>query len=87
MKDIHPKEFPALFVDQETGKKYFSSTTVKSKTTEVVDDVEYQVFSVEVSSSSHPFYTGEKRMLDTTGRVDRFKSRAQKAGTRKSKTK
>lgn len=87
MKKIHLEVYPAVFVDQETGAKFFSSTTMKGKNTEVFDGVEHQVFSIEVSSSSHPFYTGESRILDTTGRVDKFKSRASKAGKRSKATK
>ena len=81
-KEIHPKDYrPVLFIDNSDGTEFIIPSTVvtkeigKSKT----DKKEYPVFRVEVSSATHPFYTGETRTLDTAGRVERFKQKRAKA--------
>jgi large subunit ribosomal protein L31 len=78
-KNIHPKMYPAIFVDSQTSKRVFSMSTKQVNKKETVEGVEHNVFIVEVSSFSHPFYTGEQRFLDTAGRVDKFEQR-RKAG-------
>ncbi len=88
-KEIHPKEYrPVLFIDNSSGAEFVIPSTVKS--TETVkaksDKKEYPVFRVEISSASHPFYTGQDKTLDTAGRVERFKIKQAKAKT-KTKTK
>lgn len=79
-KDIHPKNFrPVIFQDMGNGSQYLIFSTVKTtKTGTYTDGKEYDVYEVDVSSSSHPFYTGETRIMDTAGRVDKFKARAAK---------
>ena len=78
-KDIHPKEYrKVVFIDSGTGAQFLTFSTVK--TTETVkyegDNKEYSAYYVEISSASHPFYTGQEKVLDTAGRVDKFKKRA-----------
>jgi len=79
-KDIHPKEYrPVIFVDNSIGAKFLISSTIPSKETEKWEDgKEYPVFHVEISSASHPFYTGNDKVMDAAGRVEKFKNRAAK---------
>ena len=71
-KGIHPKLHPVCFVDVSTGKQFLTRSTVKSGKTEEIDGVEYQVVVRDVTADSHPAYTGEKRFVDTAGRVEKF---------------
>lgn len=84
-KNIHAKEYrPVLFKDSGNDAEYVISSTVH--TTEegkAKDGKTYPLFRVEISSSSHPFYTGEVKVLDTAGRVERFKQKQAKAKTKK----
>ena len=85
-KDIHPVEYrPVLFIDNANGTEFIIPSTVATKETAKAksDKKEYPVFRVEISSASHPFYTGEVRTLDTAGRVERFKAKRAKATTSK----
>lgn len=84
-KEIHPKEYrPVLFLDNSNGEEYIIPSTVKTEgTAKAKDGKEYPVFNVEISSSSHPFYTGEVKVLDTAGRVERFKEKLAKAKAKK----
>ncbi len=79
-KDIHPKTYrPVLFEDIASGAHFLIGSTISTKETgKGKDGKEYPKVIVEISSKSHPFYTGEDRTLDTTGRVERFKQRAAK---------
>jgi len=75
-KDIHPKEYRLVaFKDMSNGLTWLTKSTVNTRETEVVDGVEYPVFKVEISSSSHPFYTGKVKLVDSAGRVDKFMTR------------
>ena len=74
-KDIHPKSFPTCFVDVSSGKQFLALSTMKSKKTETIDGVEYQVVLRDVTMDSHPAFTGEKRFVDTAGRVEKFQSK------------
>ena len=78
-KDIHPQLYPACFVDVSTGKKFLTESTQTSKNTETIDGVEYQVFLRDVTSDSHTAYTGEKRFIDTEGRVEKFQNKFRRA--------
>jgi large subunit ribosomal protein L31 len=73
---IHPKEYRLVaFKDMSNGHVFITRSTVNTRETEVVDGVEYPVFKIEISSTSHPFYTGKVTLVDTAGRVDKFMSR------------
>jgi large subunit ribosomal protein L31 len=87
-KEIHPKEYrPVLFVDSSNGVEFLIPSTVatKEKAKSKLNKKEYPVYHVEISSSSHPFYTGQDKVLDTAGRVERFKQRQAKAVLKKVK--
>jgi large subunit ribosomal protein L31 len=79
-KDIHPKDYrPVIFKDMSNDYTFMTRSTVKTKETIVWEDgVEYPLVKLEISHTSHPFYTGKMKLVDTAGRVDKFKSRYQK---------
>lgn len=70
---IHPVSYPVLFVDGD--HQWTGSSTFKSGQTRVIDGVEHYVISVDISAFSHPFYTGQKKLVDTAGRVEKFMRR------------
>lgn len=73
---IHPEYRPVVFKDSSTGTMFLTRSTVEtSETITYEDGNEYPLFTVEISSASHPFYTGKQQLVDTTGRVERFKRR------------
>ena len=77
--DTHPDYRKVVFQDLSSDFAFLTRSTVKSKETiEWEDGNEYPLIKVEVSSASHPFYTGKHKLMDTGGRVDRFKRRYQK---------
>ncbi|MDD2964909.1 MAG: type B 50S ribosomal protein L31 [Bacteroidales bacterium] len=79
-KDIHPSDYRlVVFKDMSNDYTFITRSTVKTKETIVMEDgVEYPVVKLEISHTSHPFYTGKIKLVDTAGRVDKFKSRYQK---------
>ena len=78
-KDIHPSGYrPVVFEDLASGEKFLIGSTIQAKETAKLEGKEYPKVTVEISSKSHPFYTGEDRTLDKAGRVERFKQRAAK---------
>lgn len=79
--DIHPNNFrKVIFHDNSSGTRFLVSSTVETTTTDKWEDGnEYPVSHVDVSSASHPFYTGQEKVMDTAGRVERFKARAKLA--------
>ena len=74
-KDIHPTLNPVCFVDVSTGKKFILKSTASSKKTENIDGLDHSVLVRDVTMDSHPAYTGEKRFVDTAGRVEKFQSK------------
>jgi large subunit ribosomal protein L31 len=84
-KDIHPKEYRmVIFEDVTSGKRFLIGSTIKTtKKTKWDDGKEYDTHEVEISSASHPFYTGQSKTIDSAGRVERFKARAAKKVTKK----
>ena len=77
---IHPDYHPVVFVDISTGQEFLTRSTMTSSERREVDGVEAYVIRVEVSSSSHPFFTGEQRIVDTAGQVERFRRRYARSG-------
>jgi large subunit ribosomal protein L31 len=73
--EIHPKLNNVAFVDVSSGRKYLTSSTMRSGKTETIDGVDYQVVICDITADSHPAYTGEKRFVDTAGRVEKFNSK------------
>lgn len=89
-KDLHPSDYrPVVFQDSNDNSTVITRSTVATEETITIDGVEYPLVKVHISSSSHPFFTGEERIVDVEGRVDKFKARqaaAEKArATRKPK--
>lgn len=74
--DIHPNYRDVVFYDTSSEFKFLTKSTIETSETIVWEDGnEYPVYKIEVSSESHPFYTGKKMMLDTAGRVEKFNRR------------
>jgi large subunit ribosomal protein L31 len=70
--DIHPALHPVVFVDSGAGVEFISRSTLTAKNTRDIDGVKHYVVNVDISSASHPFYTGKQRAITVAGRVDRF---------------
>jgi len=76
-KDVHPTNYrPVVFQDLNNNTTYLTRSTVSTEETITLDGTEYPLVKVHISSSSHPFFTGEERIIDIEGRVDKFKARA-----------
>ena len=79
-KDIHPTNYrQVIFVDNTSGEQFLLWSTVATDETGTYDGKEYPMHRIEISSASHPFYTGVKTTIDTAGRVEKFKARQQAA--------
>ena len=72
---IHPDYHKVLFVDTATGDEWVSRSTMTSSETKEVDGEELPIIKLEISSHSHPFWTGTMRELDADGKIDRFRKR------------
>ena len=83
--ELHPKDYRAVvFMDEAANFSFLTKSTAKSEETiKWEDGKEYPLVKVQISSASHPFFTGEEKIIDTEGRVDRFKARAEKAAKMK----
>jgi large subunit ribosomal protein L31 len=78
---IHPDYVTVVFRDLASGESFLTRSTVSSsKTMEWEDGNTYPVIDVEISSASHPFYTGKQRIMDSAGRVEKFNSRYKNFG-------
>ncbi|MDJ0656918.1 MAG: type B 50S ribosomal protein L31 [Xanthomonadales bacterium] len=74
--DVHPKYKPVVFQDVSCDYSFLTRSTMSSKETiKWEDGNEYPLIKVEISSQSHPFYTGKHKIVDSGGRVDKFKQR------------
>jgi large subunit ribosomal protein L31 len=73
--DIHPDYRPVVFQDTSSGDLLITRSTVKTGETIEVDGETYPLAKVEISSFTHPFYTGQMKIIDTAGRVERFERR------------
>lgn len=69
---IHPALNPVVFVDSGAGVEFVTRSTMTSKTMKNIDGVDHHLVYVDISSASHPFYTGKQRAISVAGRVDRF---------------
>ena len=75
-KGIHPEYRPVVFQDAAANFSFMTRSTVKTAdTVKWTDGKEYPVIPLEITNMSHPFFTGEQRLVDTQGRVDKFKKR------------
>jgi large subunit ribosomal protein L31 len=79
-KNLHPDNYRfVVFQDLNNNETFLTRSTVATDETIKLDGTEYPLVKVHISSSSHPFFTGEERILDIEGRVDKFKARAEAA--------
>ncbi len=74
-KDIHPEYRDVVFRDVSADFEVLTRSTVKTSDKTTFNGKEYPLFKVDISSASHPFYTGTQKIMDTEGRVDRFKKK------------
>ena len=73
---IHPENYrPVVFKDMSNDDIFITRSTMAAKETIEVDGVEYPLIKIEISSTSHPFFKGKAKLVDTAGRVDKFMSR------------
>jgi large subunit ribosomal protein L31 len=88
-KDIHPKDYRlVVFKDISNDFMFLTRSTVNTKETiKWEDGNEYPLVKLEISNTSHPFYTGKIKLVDTTGRVDKFRQKMEKSAQMKTKTK
>jgi len=78
-KDTHPTNYrDVVFKDMSNDQVTITKSTVNTKETIEIDGREYPLFKMEISSSSHPFYTGKMKFVDSAGRVDKFNQRYKK---------
>jgi large subunit ribosomal protein L31 len=78
----HPTLNNVAFVDVSTGRKFLTRSTIKSARKEVIDGVEYHIVLRDITADSHPAYTGEKRFVDTAGRVEKFQNKFKRGARR-----
>ena len=75
-KEIHPNNYrPVVFKDMSNEEIFISRSTINAKETIEIDGITYPLVKLEITSTSHPFYTGKQKLVDTAGRVDKFMSR------------
>ena len=80
-KGIHPENYrPVVFKDMSNGDMFLTKSTCKTSETVEFEGETYPVVKIEISSTSHPFYTGKQKLVDTGGRVERFNKRFAKKG-------
>ncbi|MEI7829465.1 MAG: type B 50S ribosomal protein L31 [Prolixibacteraceae bacterium] len=78
-KGIHPESYRLVcFKDMSNEHTFITRSTAASKETIEIEGVQYPLLKVEISNTSHPFYTGKMKLVDTAGRVDKFMNRYQK---------
>ncbi len=82
-KDLHPTNYrPVVFQDLNDNTTFLTKSTVATEETIKLDGVEYPLVKVHISSASHPFFTGQEKLVDIEGRVDKFKARQEAAKAR-----
>ena len=75
-KEIHPSNYRlVVFKDMSNDDIFITKSTVEAKDTIEVEGVEYPLVKLEISGTSHPYYTGKAKLIDTAGRIDKFKSK------------
>ena len=85
-KKTHPEYHPVLFVDVSADYEVATNSTLKSKEVRDIDGVDHYVVRVDISSASHPFFTGQERFLDAAGRIEKFRKKFGERYTKKKKT-
>jgi len=76
--DIHPTTHPVVFVDTSSGVEFVTTSTLTGEGTRDINGVAHQVINIEISSASHPFYTGKQVFIDTARRVEKFQEKMAK---------
>lgn len=77
-KEIHPDNYRLVaFKDMSNEEVFITRSTANAKDTIEIDGVQYPLLKLEISNTSHPFYTGKMKLVDTAGRVDKFRNRYQ----------
>jgi large subunit ribosomal protein L31 len=75
-KDIHPKAYRLVaFKDMSNEHTFITKSVAQSRETITIEGVEYPLLKLEISNTSHPFYTGKMKLVDSAGRVDKFMNR------------
>ncbi|HNY44049.1 MAG: type B 50S ribosomal protein L31 [Bacteroidota bacterium] len=75
-KGIHPEKYRLVaFKDMSNDNVFITKSAANTKETIEIDGVEYPLYKLEISNTSHPFYTGKMKLVDTAGRVDKFRNR------------
>ena len=83
-KGIHPENYRlVVFKDMSNSEVFLTKSTVNTKDTIDYEGTEYPLVKIEISSTSHPFYTGKMKLVDTAGRVDKFRNRYAKRNEKK----
>jgi large subunit ribosomal protein L31 len=78
-KDIHPKNYRLVaFKDMSNDDVFITKSAAETKETITVEGVEYPLIKLEISRTSHPYYTGKAKLVDTAGRIDKFKNKYEK---------
>lgn len=78
-KGIHPENYRlVVFKDMSNEETFITRSAADTRDTIEIDGVEYPLIKMEISSSSHPFYTGKQKLVDTAGRIDKFKTKYSK---------
>ena len=84
-KDLHPTNYrPVAFKDMSNDEGFITKSTANAKETIEIDGETYPLIKIEISNTSHPFYTGKAKLVDTAGRVDKFMNRYGNRGQKKS---
>ncbi|MEZ5140894.1 MAG: type B 50S ribosomal protein L31 [Planctomycetota bacterium] len=83
-QDIHPDYHPVVFVDTGAEFEFTSRSTMRSKEVRKIDGVDHYVIRLDISSASHPFFTGKQRFVDTAGRIDKYRTKYGKRYGRRS---
>ena len=80
-KDLHPANYrEVVFKDMSNEETFITRSTIATRETITIDGKEYPLVKLEITSSSHPFFTGKQKLVDTAGRVDKFMSRSGNRG-------
>jgi large subunit ribosomal protein L31 len=73
--DIHPEYHPVVFVDVSTKDEFVTRACLTSEESREIDGVSHYVISCDITSATHPFFTGKQKLVDTEGRIDRFRKK------------
>lgn len=85
-KDLHPKDYRLVaFKDMSNDHTFITKSSAQTKDIVNIDGVDYPLIKIEISNTSHPFYTGKMKLVDTAGRVDKFRTKYKKHYDSKSK--